>query len=211
MTSFEILENSTRRKILSEFFTSQKIVNYNDIKLLVNDDTSRPDYHLNLLVEHQLIKRTKGRGNYILNELMIQPLRNFFNIKAPICLLGGLGKIISLYIDILDALRKVSIIPAKYIIITSPEIKSEFKKIHTSNEYSVDTIIQTHDYQTILRESYSNLENYFEKIIKNEIFEFEIICELTGSTKPVSIALMKLAENYSLQRIYFSGKKLIWL
>lgn len=71
MPSFEILKNNTRKKIILEFFKTQKIMTYDYIKNIVKNDTSRPDYHLNLLVENNLIKRIKGRGNYKLNEIMI--------------------------------------------------------------------------------------------------------------------------------------------
>ena len=211
MPSFEILENKTRKRIILEFLKTQKIISYDYIKNITKDDTSRPDYHLNLLVENNLIKRTKGRGNYKLNEIMIQPLRKAFDIKVPICLIGGLGKEISLFVDVIDALQQLSIIPRKYILITSPEIKEQFNSLNFNKDYQIETIVHKLDYQTVLRENYTEIHDLFEKIIKEQIHGFEIICELTGSTKPVSIALMILGERYGLQRIYFSGKKIIWI
>ena len=211
MPSFEILENGIRKKIILEFFKTQKIIPYDYIKNIIKSDTSRPDYHLNLLVENNLIKRTKGRGNYKLNEIMIQSLRKTFDIKVPICLIGGLGKEISLYVDVIDALQQLSIIPKRYILITSLEIKEQFNSLDFNKGYQIEPIVYQLDYQTVLRENYTEIYELFEKIIKEQIHEFEIICELTGSTKPVSIALMVLGERYGLQRIYFSGKKLIWI
>ena len=211
MPSFEILKNNTRKKIILEFFKTQKIMTYDYIKNIVKNDTSRPDYHLNLLVENNLIKRIKGRGNYKLNEIMIQNLRKAFNIIVPICLIGGLGKEISLFVDVIDALQQLSIIPKKYILATSPEIKEQFNSLKFNKDYQIEIIVHALEYQTILRENYTEIYELFEKIIKEQIYEFEIICELTGSTKPVSIALMVLGEQYRLQRIYFSGKKIMWI
>jgi len=211
MNTLEILENIICKKIIQEFLKTPKIINYEFIKELVKDKTSRPDYHLNLLVENNLIIRTKGRGNYKLNEIMIQPLRKAFDIKVPLCLIGGLGKEISLFIDVIDALQQLSIIPRKYILATSPEIKEQFISLNFNKDYQIETIVHQLDYQTVLRENYTEIHELFEKIIKEQIYEFEIICELTGSTKPVSIALMDLGEQYGLQRIYFSGKKIIWI
>ena len=211
MPFFEILENKTRKRIILEFLKTQKIISYDYIKNIIKDDTSRPDYHLNLLVENNLIKRTKGRGNYKLNEIMIQSLRKTFNIKVPVCLIGGLGKEISLFVDIIDALQRLSIIPRKYIMLTSPEIKEQFNNLIFNKDYQIEINIYDFDYQTILRENFNEIYKFLEKVIKEQINENEIICELTGSTKPVSIALMVLAEQYGLQRMYFSGQKIIWI
>ena len=211
MPLFEILGNNVRKKILFEILKTPRNLNYDNIKEIVKNDTSRPDYHLNLLVENNLILRTKGRGNYQINEKHIQPLRSYFKIKVPICLLGGLGLELSLYVDIIDALKQISIIPNKYILITSPEIKKQFENLNSSEKTQMETVMYDFDYQKILREDYQKVHNVLKNLIQKEIYDFEIICELTGSTKPVSIALMALGEQYNLQRIYFSGKKLIWI
>ena len=211
MSHFEILDNNIRKKIILRFLEAKKNVSYDELKSLIQDETSRPDYHLNLLVENDFIKRIKGRGNYILNEKKIQPLRDEFEIKVPVCLIGGLGTELSLYVDILDALQQLSILPKKYILLTSPEIKAKYNELNYNENYPIKTILQEFDYQAILREKYPKIYNVLETFIKNEIHDFEVICELTGSTKPVSIALMVLGEQYGLQRIYFSGKKIIWI
>ncbi|MFX1260027.1 MAG: hypothetical protein ACFFAN_19430 [Promethearchaeota archaeon] len=217
MSEFEILENSpTRLKIIEAFLEGNEVIEYSFVKDLVEKDTNRPDYHLNLLVENNLIRRIKGRGNYKLNEPMIQPLRNKYmkKKKVPIYLIGGLGTQLDLYTDILDALRKVSIIPKTYFLITSKEIKPQFNKTYKSFSVEITQtkpILETVDFQTVLREGYSELYKKFDEIIKKEIYNYEIICELTGSTKPVTIALMKLAEKYRLQVIYYSGQKINWI
>lgn len=211
MAYFEILDNKVRKKIILEFLKAKGVISYDKIKISVRNTTSRPDYHLNLLVENNLIIRTKGRGNYKLNKTMIQPLRKAFDIKVPICLIGGLGKEISLFVDIIDALQQLSIIPKKYILATSPEVKEQFNSLNFNKDYQIEPIVYQLDYQTVLRENYTEIYELFKKIIEEQIYEFEIICELTGSTKPMSIALMVLGEHYRLKRIYFSGKKIIWI
>ncbi|MHA1337989.1 MAG: hypothetical protein ACTSPW_19990 [Promethearchaeota archaeon] len=209
MESFDILNNKIRKKILKEFLTKKKELKYDYFKEFLKDDTSRPDYHLNLLVKNNFLYKIKGRGNYKLNEKLINPLRSYFGIKKPVCLIGGLGDI-SLYIDVLDALKQYSIIPNKYIIITSPERKKEWEECFNELNGNMKTLIINKEFK-FLREKFEEICNILEEQIKNEIYNHEIICELTGGTKPVSIALMLLGEQYKLQRIYYSGNKIIWI
>jgi hypothetical protein len=125
-----------------------------------------------------------------------------------ICLIGGLG-LIELYVDILDSLEhEYAIIPKKYHLITSPEKHRDFK----DQELDLDVVnnsVHEYDYQTVLRENYKSVFETCKEIIEQEINNYEIVCELTGGTKPVSIALTVLAEHYKLPRIYYSGNKII--
>lgn len=219
MTFFETLENPTRKKIILEFFQSQKIINYKYIKQLVENDTSRPDYHLNLLIENNLIKRTKGRGNYIIDNTNVQPLRKKLideNLleKVPICLIGGLGVEVELYSDLLKALNEISIIPKKYYLLTTEKCKEKLYEEKPNELTQIETIIKAdknENFKQHFREDFYWSLNKFEEIIINEIYNYEIICELTGSTKLISGALSKLADKYNLEKIYFSSKKIIWL
>ena len=128
--------------------------------------------------------------------------------KENICLIGGLG-LIELYVSLLDSLElKYNIIPKKYHLITSPEKHLKFRD-HNLDKDKVYNIIHEFDYQTVLRENYPEVYENFKRIIEDEINHFEIVCELTGGTKPVSIALTVLGEEFNLPRIYFSGKKII--
>jgi len=209
--TFELLENHIRKKIIIEFLKNKGTLTYEQVKELVINDTNRPDYHLGLLVENYYLQRIKGKGNYKINEKIIQPLREFLKIKAPICLIGGFGIEPSLFIDIIDALTQLSIIPKKYILITSPEAKSKFFKIKNQSEIKIKIDIKEFDYMSILRENYEKIHQEIENIVIKEIMKYNLICELTGGTKPITIALMKIAEEYHLNRIYFSGKKILWL
>jgi hypothetical protein len=165
-------------------------------------------------VEGGLLERTKGRGNYELNKEMIQPLRKQYETLVPICLIGGLEDI-SLYTDILDGLKEVSILPKEYIILTSTEIKSEFKKFVSDEKiqqkYDVNAIFHLFDYEKELKGDMIEIKKQAEKIIQEKIFNFEIICDLTGGTKLVTIALSNLSEKYNLRTIYFTGEKIKWL
>jgi hypothetical protein len=214
MATFEVLENPVRDTIIREFLEKQDVINYSDIKDLVGQDTSRPDYHLNILVESGLLERTKGRGNYELNKKMIQPLRKKYEILVPICLIGGLGDI-SLYTDILDGLKKVSILPNKYFLLTSPQIKGDFQKDakekNLKQRYDVDTVFELFDYDTELRGDMFKIKEKTEELIKDNIFDYEIICDLTGGTKLVTIALSNLSEQYNLRKIYYTGEVIKWL
>lgn len=114
-----------------------------------------------------------------------------------------------MYVDILDLLEiKFSIIPKKYHLITSPEFNQKFKSFNLDKD-KVNNVVHELDFQTILRENYIEIYNRCKSIIEQEKEDLEIICELTGGTKPVSIALTVLADEYDLLRIYYSGKKII--
>ncbi len=214
MSIFEVLENPVRDTIIRKFLEEQDVINYKEIKELVGKDTSRPDYHLNILVEGGLLERTKGRGNYELNKRMIQPLRKKYETLVPICLIGGIGDI-SLYRDILEGLKDVSILPKKYILLTSPQIKQDFENAANETDlkqkYDVDTEFQLFDYEMELKGDMVKIKDKAEQVIQEHIFDFEIICDLTGGTKLVTIALSNLAEKYNLRTIYFTGEQIKWL
>jgi len=215
MESFEVLENPVREKIIKEFLKKQEILEYQYIKDYVKKDTTRPDYHLNLLVESGLLERTKGRGNYRLNLQNLQLLRNIYKRMTPICLIGGLGKEVELYSEILDMLKNISIIPRKYVIITSPEANKEFEQLSSKDDfkkiYDVDTKLHLFDYIKELKGDYDKIQEFSEKLIREHIYNFEIITELTGGTKLITIALVKLAEKYNLRKIYYSSEEIKWL
>jgi len=210
LNSFEVLENPNRKKIMKEFIKTKQELNYEYFLNLLEDDTTRVDWHLARLVEAGFLRRTKRRGYYKLNEKKIQVLRNYFGEIVPICLIGGLGQL-DLFSDVLIAMRQLSVIPIKYILISSPEIKEAFKDFNKGEFQTVSTEFIELDYQSILRENYPEVYKCTEKAIKKEIKEHEIICELTGGTKTVSLALMDLSTKYHLKRCYYSGRKIIWL
>ncbi len=209
----EALQNPNRERIIREFIRTGDELEFSYIKQLVGDSegTTRPDHHLDVLVKAGLLKRIKKRGFYKLNEINIQRLRNHYNTTVPICLIGGLGNDLSLFTDILFAFEKISIIPKKYILITSPEIYDKFKILERGKYASVKTKVYEFDFQSILRENIQTVYDEEEKILKKEIHKFEIICETTGGTKPVSNSLIKLSYKYGLRHSYFSGRKISWL
>ena len=207
----EIFDNPSRSTIMQMFpLDKRQKIPYDDIKEQVKNLTSRPDYHLSLLVDYGLLRRAKGRGLYLLNEIAIQSLRKYFNETPPICLIGGLGDL-SLFTDLLESFEKISITPQKYILFTSPEVNDTFKTIHKGRFARVEIEVHELDYQTVLRENYNTLYEELKKSINEESYNFEIICEITGGTKPVSVALMNLGSIYSLRKSYFSGRKIIWI
>lgn len=207
----EIFENPSRNTIMKMFPLDKKQkIPYEDIKEKVKDLTSRPDYHLSLLVEYGLLIRAKGRGLYQLNEIAIQLLRIYFKKTPPICLIGGLGDL-TLFTDILEAFEQISRLPKKYILFTSPEVNDNFKVLHKGKFARIITEVHEFDYQTVLRENYNKIYQELKTCFDKEIYDFEIICEITGGTKPISIALMNLGLNYSLRKSYFSGRKIIWI
>ena len=60
----EALSNPNREKIILEFIRTKKDLEYDYIKKLVINDTSRPDFHLKKLVEADILRRIKKRGFY---------------------------------------------------------------------------------------------------------------------------------------------------
>ena len=128
--------------------------------------------------------------------------------KEKICLVGGLG-VVELYVSILDTLElKYGVLPKKYHLITSPEKHVKFRDLSLDQD-KVNNVIHEFSYQEILRENYPEVYRNCREIIKSELDNYEIVCEITGGTKPVSIALTVLADEFDLLRIYFSGKKII--
>ncbi len=128
--------------------------------------------------------------------------------KDNICLIGGLG-FVDLYVDILDSLEfDYGVVPEKYHLITSPERSREFKDKDLDSD-KVYNVIHEFDFQTVLRENYKQVYSLCKRLIENEKGNFDVVCELTGGTKPVSIALTVLGQEFELPRIYFSGERII--
>lgn len=206
-------EDKNREKIILMFLEDDRKETYefNEIShfLISQNMSKRADHHLKRLVRDELLKKTE-RGSYALNELAIQPLRNYYKKLVPICLIGGLG-IPTLFIDILAAFEEISVLPRKYVLFTSPDYHEEFRKLDRGKYEKVETFVREFSYQNVLRENYSKIYEELEKNFIEEIKKYEIICEITGGTKPVSIALLNLSKKYNLRRCYFSGRKIIWI
>lgn len=206
-------EDKNREKIILMFLEddSKEIYEFNEISsYLINKKMSkRADHHLKRLVKDGMLEKTE-RGSYTLNAIARQPLRNYYKKTVPICLIGGLG-IPTLFNDVLAAFEEISILPRKYVLFTSPDYHEEFRKLDKSKYEEVETVVRKFDYQKVLRENYQQIYEELEKILKEEIKNYEIVCEITGGTKPVSIALLNLSTEYSLRRCYFSGRKIIWI
>ncbi len=207
----EILKNRHRKKIIMEFIRAQNELDYEYVKSFLKHDTTRPDYHLSELVDAGLLERTIRRGFYKLSEKNVQTLRNKFNIITPICLVGGLAQV-DLFVGVLKAYEEqYSISPKKYVIITSPEIHDQFNQLEKQKYKHIQVEIVELDYQSVLRENYLKVYEVAETQIKQAIHQFEVICEITGGTKPVSLALNNLSIIYSLRKSYYSGRKIIWI
>lgn len=206
-------EDKNREKIILMFLEddSKEIYEFNEISsYLINKNMSkRADHHLKRLVKDGMLEKTE-RGSYTLNAIARQPLRNYYKKTVPICLIGGLG-IPTLFNDVLAAFEEISILPRKYVLFTSPDYHEEFRKLDKSKYEEVETVVREFDYQKVLRENYQQIYEELEKIFKEEIKNYEIVCEITGGTKPVSIALLNLSTEYNLRRCYFSGRKIIWI
>ena len=125
-------------------------------------------------------------------------------------LLGGLGKEVTLYVDLLDALKYHGYEPLKIIYITSPEVK---KKVFES--YGEDKLKNAEfvvfPYTDVLRENIEILLETSRNIVEKYVHQYEPLIDLTGGTKPTSLALLKTAQEYNLKALYFSGRKIIWI
>lgn len=206
----ETLLTEEARKRLIQVLLDRKRAEYPELAKAVKEYTSRPDHHLSVLVKAKLLRR-EGRGTYTINPMALSGLRQQFNIVVPVALIGGLGKELTLYADILDALAKQSILPRKYVLITSPEIGEEFENTYPKEQRTIETDVIKLDYTTVLRENLPLIREKFEKLFEALIVENELICELTGGTKPVTITLLELAHRNNLRKFYFSGRRILWL
>ena len=116
-----------------------------------------------------------------------------------------------MFSDVLSALEEVSILVKKYILVTSPEISKDFKQFDKGKYSKIKIEVKELDYQSILRENYLEIHKTLKTLILKNLTNFEVMCELTGGTKPISLALRDLSEKYRLRRLYYSGKKILWL
>ena len=206
----ETLLTHEARKQVIQLLLDRKRAEYSEIVSLVGMQTTRPDYHLSLLVKEGILHREE-RGTYTINPRAISSLRQKFNIVVPIVLVGGLGTEITLYADILDALAQQSILPRKYVLLTSPEIGIQFNKTYPEEKRDIETQLIQLEYPRILRGNLSLLREKLTEIVEELLGRNNLICELTGGTKPVTIALLEISHNYNLRKMYFSGKKILWL
>ena len=206
-------EDLNREEIILNFLRddSKKTQDYSSIRqmLISKNMSKRADHHLKKLIKVGLLEKEE-RGEYRLSPTAIQPLRNKYDRVNPICLIGGLG-IPTLYTDILSALGEISIIPKKYVLVTSPDYNEEFRRYDKGKYEKLNVEIFEFDYQSVLRENYEKLYSELKKAIDKQIYDYEVICEITGGTKPVSVALLNISTEYGLRRCYFSGRKIIWI
>lgn len=208
MVSISALESPIRQQIIHTMLTKGGIITYDQAKKDIKTIEGRLDYHLTHLVTENLLERVK-RGTYRIAPSNIQILREHFDIISPIALIGGLGQNYSLLTDLSQALREVSIVPLFRVIITSPEIAQDIRNDSLINQSQLEII--SLDYQTILRGNPLKIESYIDEWFLENYLKYSIVVDLTGGTKPATIALHDLAKKYRWKVVYFSSQDLIWL
>lgn len=202
-----IMENKTRREIL-EILAEKGLVEFAELAATIKT-SQRVDYHLSFLQSQGIVER-ESRGIYRLNPRYVTMVRSKLKVSRPHMLIGGLGKEITLYVDLLDALKYHGYEPSKIIYITSPEVRDEVIKSYGKDK-TANTEFIVFPYVEVLRENIEVLLEASKNLVEKHIYRFEPLIDLTGGTKPTSLALLKVAQEYNLKALYFSSRKIIWI
>ncbi|MBD3342812.1 MAG: hypothetical protein GF353_27185 [Candidatus Lokiarchaeota archaeon] len=207
----EILENPSRKRII-ELFPLDKYLKipYIDIKDDLGALTSRPDYHLNILKEHGLLKSAKGRGLYQLNEIAIQPLRNHFNKALSISVLSGISDIAHCG-KLIHGLKEISIVPNKHILFVKSSFLPKVETYVNSNPYQVKYKIIEIEKNLIEHNDYNGVYEVIEKRLKKEIYDAELICDLSDNPQLITIILQNLSLKFGLRRCLLKDEKIVWI
>ena len=99
---------------------------------------------------------------------------------------------------------------SKIIYITSPEVRDEVIKSYGKDK-TANTEFIVFPYVEVLRENIEVLLEASKNLVEKHIYRFEPLIDLTGGTKPTSLALLKVAQEYNLKALYFSSRKIIWI
>ncbi|MFX0174079.1 MAG: hypothetical protein ACFE9L_19510 [Candidatus Hodarchaeota archaeon] len=207
-TDLSVLESPIRKKIIQRILAQGGEISYQQAVQAFGNIGGRLDYQFSVLVSDGLLERAV-RGKYRISPSCIQELRNLFGIVSPIALIGGIGKDLSLLTDLSQALHKMSIVPSHRVVITSPEIAQHLREDTLIDQTHLEIIV--FGFQDILREKPREIKAAIQEWVFSHYLEYTIIADLTGGTKPVTIALFDLGRQYRWQLIYYSSRQLIWL
>ncbi len=199
------LVKSRARKVILSFLCGREKAEFSEIIGRVKV-SRRVDYHVRFLIREGVIEKIE-RGVYRVKPGLLSIVRHVLDIKMPLLLIGGLGEEVTLYKDLRDALEVHGYKPDKVLYVTSPEVREKFFKVY--GEVGVNFIVQP--YKEVLRENLDKLIEITGRAVEENIFNHEILVDLTGGTKPLTIALLRQAVNYNLKALYFSGRKIIWI
>ncbi|RLF24466.1 MAG: hypothetical protein DRN15_01740 [Thermoprotei archaeon] len=154
-------------------------------------------------------RRHDGRAVIVrVRPVWIQPLRRLFGIRAPLCYMGLMNKPMlgrtPIIRQSLNVLKDVNVDVERVVVVASEEGRREGE--YCLREYQPDwVIVDPHDYE----ECFKKIEDKVVELLPRE----EVICDLTGGTKLMSLALSDVAMKYGLRRFFTltDARRIIWL
>ncbi len=142
--------------------------------------------------------------------------RRLLNIRVPYELISGYTwnplkpedlMPIKNYIDAINKLEREGIKPSKIICFTTPEASRKRLELNVKPEPDVEVKFEFKVYQSNI----NLIEEELGRIVENEIWDYNIILDITPLTKLYTIAAINIARKYDLKMIYHFGDQLIWL
>jgi hypothetical protein len=165
-------------------------------------------YNIQVLSEAHLLKlHSKWRGKEVeLDPMWLQPVREYFGVKAPAVCVGGLQERLRNPSLIESALRLVDIRPIRYYFVARDELRRKVSGVpgNVKFVYVSDELIES---------DLPGLNKVFQGIISDELDSHEVIVDLSDGGRLGVLVLYKLAEDYGLRRFYLSEtrQKIVWI
>ncbi|MHA1606493.1 MAG: hypothetical protein ACTSWP_02960 [Candidatus Freyarchaeota archaeon] len=166
--------------------------------LLVRLPVTTLDFHLRVLKKENIVEATEK--GYRLRPERVQYFRDKFGIRVDVTLIAAASEEKDLDMA-KEVAAKANITPKDFVYLVSPERVEKLKRI-------------IEEMGAILLTVNSDPEKAFleiERLVVEGIYVKEFVIDLSGSSKPLTIALMKLGEKYGLKRLYMKNGKVIFI
>ncbi len=166
--------------------------------LLVRLPVTTLDFHLRVLKKENIVEATEK--GYRLRPERVQYFRDKFGIRVDVTLIAAASEEKDLDMA-KEVAAKANITPKGFVYLVSPERVEKLKRI-------------VEEMGAILLTVNSDPEKAFleiERLVVEGIYVKEFVIDLSGTSKPLTIALMKLGEKYGLKRLYMKNGKVIFI
>jgi len=154
--------------------------------------------------------KVKGETHARLKGTAINMLRSMFKVKTPIAYLGLVGFVKDEYPEIititsLKKLRELGVKVSKAIVASSNECISMSRSVIEGYTRSLN--IKT-EYAYLKPDDYQDCIGVLRGIVESNIRTYNIVCDVTGGTKIMTLALSHVALEYKLPILYVYIKNL---
>lgn len=168
-------------------------------KLKSKISNARLYYNLQVLSEAHLLKlHSKWRGKEVeLDPMWLQPVREYFSVKAPIVCVGGLQERFRIPSLLDSALKLVDIKPIRYYFVARDELRKKVSGVPGNVKF-----VYVSD--ELMEGDLAGLNRVFQGIISDELDSHEVIVDLSDGGRLGVLVLYKIAEDYGLRRFFLS-------